>query len=1415
VDHQTAQAVTLITERLKEYERSGDATAINDDETGRLAARVATEWRAAPTDAWHTPPRTVEMWRVVGHVHGYRSLLLDALPSRQLARAFAVHYLRKAGGQGQAAKRLRDLAALSGDYWPAEDDGYGRDGLLGCLRDRLNRCAQAKDASVLAHPDNDALAIALIESSLAEYPGADADPPAVDAEVWEALAWLHEWRRIVVPVPDDMTPRDENLASHYFLGACLAGAARIPLEIREGLRAAPHDYTGATAWRRMAQSLFMQSQIMQCLESLYGAMHLIRLCQDAGDGGEPLPELGYAWTARYHRTGALPDRDRAIEILRHARRRLPPADALNRSMVCEELRRTLRERFQDGGDAGDAEEAIAAAREAVGACDADALPSSLIGLAIVLMVREERREVPPDDALDLSGLEEAEQACRRALTLLSPGHDQYGRAMNELAVVLRMRYDLAGDEDALTEAESVADAGLRSAPQETSAWRDLYANRRDMIYRRAGQADGLLLEGRMMFVEYDTKGSKEALDQAIELLERAAHVIPSGDIRLTSCFSLLCSALRRKSELMQDAGLMERAVDAGRFGVAAALEGSPFRSDALSDLGNALRALSRIRSDPALFNEGLDCARKAAIEMPADHDDPGMLFTNLANALAQRARTDGSSDDLREAIKTSQRAVDVTPAEGHRRPAYLSNLGALLEMLYSWTLDADFLSLSIDAFAEAERTAPDDHPHKARYQANLARVMLTSSQAGNDDRMAAAAVAALTQAVDNTPPDHPALPGRLASLAQAHSRMISYRGPEAAQDAVRCARRAMAAAQPENPFRGHCIDSLAHALLDLFLLSGEMTVLAEAIRRARQGVQEAAGGPDLAAHQHRLATALLLLHRMSPAGPAQEEALQLLQETATSIAATPQTRLGSARRWASECAEAGDWQGVLLAVDQAFQLIPALVSRTQRRQSQQHAVSHMQGLASLGAAAALSRDDPDRAVALLELGRGTILTLGLESRGDVSALRALAPDLAGRYLDLAGEVEALAPAVVITGTPDFGALRRQADHRSEVARQFADTLAQIRNVPGLDRFMLAPPVPELCQTATEGPVIIINATRYRSDALLVTATGARYLPLPDLSLDGCLEHTEKFYAALREITDPENAHPQQAETVLFDTLTWTWNVIVSPVLDALNRRSSKDKALQRIWWCPTGPLTQLPLHAAGYHEGPEWHSCLDHVISSYTPTIRALQHARAQERLEGKPPHMLIASLPVIPGNEVSADEAIRYAANVREAAGLDTTTRANGDATRATVLDDIHRHSWVHFRCHGIGDLHAPGGSQLSLHDAAVTTTDIAAVRPERPEFAYLSACSTADHATSLLDEPSNMAAAFHLIGYAHVIGTLWEIDQHVASQISHDVYTRLRRGSHATAGIPLALHEAVRARMALLPDRPSMWAAYTHIGP
>ena len=54
---------------------------------------------------------------------------------------------------------------------------------------------------------------------------------------------------------------------------------------------------------------------------------------------------------------------------------------------------------------------------------------------------------------------------------------------------------------------------------------------------------------------------------------------------------------------------------------------------------------------------------------------------------------------------------------------------------------------------------------------------------------------------------------------------------------------------------------------------------------------------------------------------------------------------------------------------------------------------------------------------------------------------------------------------------------------------------------------------------------------------------------------------------------------------MLDVLDWLWDAVAEPVLAVLGRTGppSDGEPGPRVWWCPTGPLTVLPIHAAGHH----------------------------------------------------------------------------------------------------------------------------------------------------------------------------------------------------------------------------------------
>jgi CHAT domain-containing protein len=157
---------------------------------------------------------------------------------------------------------------------------------------------------------------------------------------------------------------------------------------------------------------------------------------------------------------------------------------------------------------------------------------------------------------------------------------------------------------------------------------------------------------------------------------------------------------------------------------------------------------------------------------------------------------------------------------------------------------------------------------------------------------------------------------------------------------------------------------------------------------------------------------------------------------------------------------------------------------------------------------------------------------------------------------------------------------------------------------------------------------------------------------------------------------------------------------------------------------------------------------------------------------------------------------------------------------TKASVLAYLPTCPITHFACHGASHPRDPSKSQLLLHDHStdpLTVDELAPIQLGQAQLAYLSACRTAAiDATELLDEAIHLTSAFQLAGFPHVIGTLWEIDDHQAVTVADTFYTHLTTAPHAldTSLAAHALHTAIRAVRDQFPRTPSLWAAYLHTG-
>jgi CHAT domain-containing protein len=240
---------------------------------------------------------------------------------------------------------------------------------------------------------------------------------------------------------------------------------------------------------------------------------------------------------------------------------------------------------------------------------------------------------------------------------------------------------------------------------------------------------------------------------------------------------------------------------------------------------------------------------------------------------------------------------------------------------------------------------------------------------------------------------------------------------------------------------------------------------------------------------------------------------------------------------------------------------------------------------------------------------------------------------------------------------------------------------------------------------------------------------------------------------------------------------------------------------------PTGPLSALPVHAAGHHlAGTD--TVLDRVVSSYTSTVQALRHSRRHARRpHGGAGTVLAVGIDEAPGLSrlaKAAQEATRVAGLHGGQPLLDA------QATRDAVQRALPSAQWAHFACHASAEEDDPSASHLCLADGPLAVREIIGLMPAGGYLAYLSACSTAYGGTGLLDEAIHLASAFQVAGFQHVVATLWPVGDTAALDHAEQIHARLKSGADPA----LAVHQAVRAARSARPGSPSAWASHVHFG-
>ncbi|KMU89188.1 hypothetical protein CIHG_07122 [Coccidioides immitis H538.4] len=273
------------------------------------------------------------------------------------------------------------------------------------------------------------------------------------------------------------------------------------------------------------------------------------------------------------------------------------------------------------------------------------------------------------------------------------------------------------------------------------------------------------------------------------------------------------------------------------------------------------------------------------------------------------------------------------------------------------------------------------------------------------------------------------------------------------------------------------------------------------------------------------------------------------------------------------------------------------------------------------------------------------------------------------------------------------------------------------------------------------------------------------------------EADQRFEELIKEIrTQPKFSEPLHISKLL----EWLWNVVSRPSLEALGFANAPKDDFPRVWWIPTGPLSHLPLHAAGRHMDGSSETVLDRTMSSYASSIKALIYGHRRHRsTQSQSDHAVLVAMQETPG--LAASQTLPYAAveveNLKKFCPELGLKPISPSLCKADVLDCLRQCQIFHFAGHGLSHPTEPSRSCLLLEDWESKPLRVGDLRDlnlqKNPPFlAYLSPCSTgANEVYTLVDEGIHLVSAFQPAGFRHVVGTLWEVSDITAS-VRQNIY-------------------------------------------
>ncbi|KAG9011237.1 hypothetical protein FRB94_008837 [Tulasnella sp. JGI-2019a] len=772
---------------------------------------------------------------------------------------------------------------------------------------------------------------------------------------------------------------------------------------------------------------------------------------------------------------------------------------------------------------------------------------------------------------------------------------------------------------------------------------------------------------------FEQTKDRSELDNAIKYFEQGLNLLDERHPARVGALCIMGTCLSMRFQDNSDRRELDRSIACLQEVLKLLHKGHSLTPMSLDILAGDLLTRFEQNGDRGDLDQSVSYYREALDLLPEGHPNRSESLSNLANGLLTRFEQNGDRGDLDQSVNYYREALDLRP-EGH--PGSLSNLASGLLRCFEQNGDRGDLDQSVSYYIEALDLLPEGHPNRSGSLSNLANVLLTRFGQNGDRGDLDQSVNYYRESLDLLSEGHPNRSGSLSNLANVLLTRFGQNGDRGELDqSVNYCREALDLLPEGHPNRSVSLSNLANGLLRRFEQDRDMNGLVLSLSLARDGAIHESSSVT---HRFRASLTWVNIGRIT-------HHPSVMEAYATSIS--------------------------LLDLHTTF----ARSIGTQHSRLRDHFSSpHTRGLASDAASYALQESSPEKAVEFLEQGRSILYSQLGNYRTSLADLDSFNPGLAGLFRVRSARLEASVTSYndehISFKTDDVVAWYQHA------AAEWAQGVKLIRKVPGFSSFLKRKPFQELQLAASHGPVVIVNISQFRSDAIVVQHTGLpAVIPLPDAHLEDLDSLSGRLSGlVLRQDGDTENISQAVAEV-----LREIWKAIVEPIATHLEHKLGLAHG-SRLWWMPTSKACSLPLHAAGpYVKGQK--NMSDRFISSYTPTLSILLRSIAHTEAYGLVLERMIAPhfLLVAQGNAQGQRplESVSKETNIIQSSPPQVVTLDGKACTRANVLDGLKDAEWVHLACHGHRNQREPFKSYFSLHKETDALTLLDIIKHARPK--------------------------------------------------------------------------------------------------